>query len=185
MMDEIIMNTIVDVMKNNTNTDMNLHTKKWKKFVIGDLFAITKGKRLIKDDQFPGKTPYVSSSMLNNGVTAFIDEAPLCDGNAITVNYNGSVGYSFYQDKPFFPSDSENVLVAKGWKMTPEIGVFISAIITFEKYRFTFGRSWKLGRFNKSEIWLPVNDEGNPDFEWIKSYMSTLPYGTILSHFGK
>ena len=165
------------------NKTMNLQDKTWKKFNLGELFSVKKGKRLIKDDMTEGNTPYISSINSNNGVSFYIDEEPRHNGNVITVNYNGSVGYAFYQDKPFFASDAVNILTAKGWQMTPEIGIFISTVITNERYRFSFGRSWKVERFIKSEIWLPVVEDGNPDFDWMHKYISSLPYGNILSNF--
>lgn len=37
---------------------MKLDTAEWKKFRLGDIFDIKKGKRLTSDDQTEGATPY-------------------------------------------------------------------------------------------------------------------------------
>ena len=86
-------------------------------FKIADLFEIVKGKRLTRENQTTGTTPFIGSTELNNGITAYIGQQPIYNENAITVSYNGSVGQAFYQEKPFWASDDINVLYLKGKKL--------------------------------------------------------------------
>ena len=48
---------------------LNLNDREWRPFFLTELFPqIQRGKRLKTENHIPGKTPYVSSSALNNGV---------------------------------------------------------------------------------------------------------------------
>ena len=146
----------------------------WKKFRLGDLFLIKKGKRLINSDKKCGVLPFVSAIDSNNGISCFIDKMPIHEGNVITVNYNGSVAESFYQFYPFWASDDVNVLYPNGWNLTPAIGLFLSTVIRNEKFRFSYGRKWKIERMIETEIWLPSDNDGNPDWQYMGDYIKEI-----------
>jgi type I restriction enzyme M protein len=54
-------------------------------------------------------------------------------------------------------------------------------LIRKEKYRFSYGRKWHLGRMNESLIKLPVTDKGQPDYPFMENYIKTLPYSKQLA----
>lgn len=158
----------------------NLSDVAWKLFHIGELFEIKKGKRLTKLAQTKGKTPFIGSIDNNNGVSQHIGQKPIHQGNTITVNYNGSVAKAFFQPAPFWASDDVNVLYPKGFKLTPQLAMFIISIIEQEKYRFNYGRKWHLDRMRESEIYLPVKKDKTPDFEFMGSYIEHLSFSSQL-----
>lgn len=163
---------------------MNIDASTWNTFELGRLFDIRKGARLTKADQRPGSTPYIGAIDRNNGVSAYIEQPPNHQGGTITVNYNGSVGEAFYQPKPFWASDDVNVLYSKTHPITPAIGVFLSAVIRAEKYRYSYGRKWGLERMVSSTIKLPVRlDSGQPDWQWMEDFIRTRPYSAALGAF--
>lgn len=127
-----------------------------------------------------GNTPFVGAIESNNGISSFIGQAALHTSCTITVNYNGSVAEAFYQPEPFCASDDVNVLYPK-FKMTPSIGIFIATLIRKEKYRFNYGRKWHLERMQESEIHLPVDDKGNPDWNMMQSYVDSLPFSNQIN----
>jgi hypothetical protein len=151
-----------------------LDISRWKPFVLGEIFDIKKGKRLVKEDFTCGNTPFIGAIDSNNGYRDFIDEKPIHQGNTITVNYNGSVGEAFYQPEPFWASDDVNVLYPK-FKFNKYIGLFIITIIRQDKYRFNYGRKWEMERMKESIILLPsMNNE--VDVGYIERYIKSLPY---------
>lgn len=101
-----------------------LQTDSWTEFRLGSLFRFVKGKRLTRDEMNDGNTNYLGAIADNNGVSQKIDSAPIFKANCITVNYNGSVGESFYQSEPFWATDDVNVLYAKGWTLNQYIALF-------------------------------------------------------------
>lgn len=72
------------------------------------------GVRLTKADMQPGSTPFVGASEANNGITMFTGSSnDSMDSNVLGVNYNGSIGYSFYH--PYAALFSDDVKRVK-WK---------------------------------------------------------------------
>lgn len=57
--------------------------------------------RLTKAQMLVGNTPFIGSTDSNNGLTNRVGQPAIHNGNVITINYNGSVGESFYQPVPF------------------------------------------------------------------------------------
>ena len=149
----------------------------WKPFRYDELFIIKKGKRVTKLDLIPGNTPFISAIDKNNGIREFAGIIHLYDGNVITVNYNGSVGEAFYQEKPFWASDDVNVL-CPNFKMNKYIAMFFITLIRREKYRFNYGRKWHTEYMNESIIKLPVKSDDSPDFEYMERYIKSLKYSS-------
>ena len=154
-------------------------TKKWIWFVYEDLFEIKKGKRLTKSNMVKGTTPFIGSINSNNGVSNYINKTPIFKENTITINYDGSVAEAYYQSKPYWALDSVNVLYPK-FKLNPYIGMFLVTLFKKEKYRFDYGRKWHKERIEKSKIKLPVDNDGNPDWQFMESYIKSLPYSSSL-----
>lgn len=158
-----------------------LFTHKWKRFVLSDLFDIKKGKRLTKANMTPGDVPFIGASENKNGVTAYIGKSPEHDANTITVPYNGnSVAEAFYQPFPFCATDDVNVLYPK-FELSPPIALFLTTMIRYEKYRFSYGRKWHLERMKRSTISLPVTKGGTPDWELMTNLIESLPYSSLIA----
>lgn len=151
----------------------------WKGFRYDALFEIKKGQRLTKHDMAEGKTPFIGAIESDNGYRQFVSASPNHDAGTITVSYNGSVGEAFYQSAPFWASDDINVLYPK-FDMNVYAAMFICALIRQEKFRFSYGRKWHLGRMKESIIRLPVDSSGEPDWAFIEAYVKSLPYSKSI-----
>ncbi len=170
----------LNLINTQTSIQEKIIPSNWKWFTIGDLFELRKGKRLTKENMREGNTPFIGSTELNNGVTGYVDEAPIHSGNTITVTYNGSVAEAFYQKDSFWASDDVNVLYPN-FKMNVYNALFICAIIRKEKYRYNYGRKWHLERMRESRIKLPITKNGMPDFDFMENYIKTLPYSSSIN----
>lgn len=159
-------------------TDLRIST--WRPFALSDLFDLRKGKRLTKANMTTGNTVFIGSIDNNNGVSCFVGQEPIHEGNTITVNYNGSVAEAFYQPAPFWASDDVNVLYPK-FDLIPAIAMFIVTIIRQEKYRFNYGRKWHLVRMTQSIIRLPAKLDGNPDWVFMERYINSLPFSSQIN----
>lgn len=159
----------------------SLSERQWGLFRLSELFDLRKGKRLTKAQlrMRPGPIPFIGAIDSNNGVASFVDTA-IHDGGTITVNYNGAgVADAFYQQVPFWASDDVNVLYPK-FCMSPAVALFITTIISKEKYRFSYGRKWHLERMRESSIHLPKSESGDPDFAFMESYIDALPFSSQI-----
>jgi hypothetical protein len=157
-----------------------LDTSNWTEFRYDKLFELKKGQRLTKADMIKGSTPFIGAIDSNNGHRQHVSASSNHKGGTITVSYNGSVGEAFYQPLPFWASDDVNVLYPK-FKMTPYIALFLCTLIRQEKFRYNYGRKWHLGRMEESVIRLPVNVNGDPDWQFMDDYVKSLPYSNNLA----
>lgn len=169
-----------DFTKSVISSTLKLEVFEWKRFKYDTLFDLKKGKRLTKSEMIDGNTPFIGAIDTNNGVSDFVGQDPIFEGNTITVNYDGNgVAESYYQAIPYFALDSVNVLYPK-FDLNPFIAMFLIVLIRKEKFRFNYGRKWHLGRMIESTIKLPVTPEGNPDWVFMENYIKSLPYSKSL-----
>lgn len=160
-------------------------TREWGSFALGTLFNIVKGKRLTKAEMKSGKTPFIGSSALNNGCTAMIgNDKNQHPENTITVCYNGSVGETFYQDQPYIASDDVNVLYPK-FTMNRQIALFIVPLIKGVSSRYDYIDKWKKEAMEVDKIYLPVDKNGDPDWDYMEEYMKMVQRKTenVLNQF--
>ena len=201
-------NTLKSVI-NGTFNKLSIKNKKlplthnnWKTFKYGGetgVFIIKNGYYNKKPEQSKnGTIPFIGATEYDNGVTEYYALAEIEDnnkdersnshdlneklfkGNCVTVSNNGSVGCAFYQPKDFTCSHDVNVLLLKNREGNVYIAMFICTIIGLEKFRWTFGRKWRPARMPDSEIKLPVDSNGNPDWLFMENYIKSLPYSTSL-----
>lgn len=156
---------------------MNLDLKKqnWKEFYLKLIFPkIQRGKRLKKADHSKGQTPYVSSTASNNGVDSFIGNmvAVRKFSNCLSLANSGSVGACFYQPFEFVASDHVTRLANP--KFNKYVYLFLSGVVTRISSKYSFNREINDSRIKKEKILLPVNNKGEPDFEFMENYMRTI-----------
>ena len=160
-------------------------TREWGSFALGTLFNIVKGKRLTKAEMKSGKIPFIGSSALNNGCTAMIgNDKNQHPENTITVCYNGSVGETFYQDQPYIASDDVNVLYPK-FTMNRQIALFIVPLIKGVSSRYDYIDKWKKEAMEADKIYLPVDKNGDPDWDYMEEYTKMVQGKTerVLNQF--
>ena len=152
-----------------------MNVNDWGTFRLGDLFEVRKGKRLTKEDQTEGDTPYVGAIDSNNGVSNRIGQGAIHDGGTISLSYNGSVGEAFFQPDPFWATDDVNVLYPKaGTVLDQQTGLFVCAILRQERYRYSYGRKWVLESMEDTVIQLPKTSSGTPDWQAMSDFMEEM-----------
>lgn len=152
----------------------------WKYFALEELFDIERGRGPRKKSlDGRGKTPFITSTDSNNGVTGFTSMKPCHAGNTLGVNRNGSVGEAFYQPRAFCSTEDVHIFTPK-FQMNPFIALFLTTIIRRERYRFGYGRKWGIERMKRSRIKLPVRDNGIPDWKYMERYIMSLPFSSQL-----
>ncbi|MCK4307188.1 restriction endonuclease subunit S [candidate division WOR-3 bacterium] len=168
------------------NQDFELDTKKWLHFRIGDIFddvSIAKSVDLLNLEKDENSVNYVGRTRENNGITARVcpsnDLIDLINkGDCITVTMVGdSTCSTFFQYSDFFAS--QNILVLRSKHLNQYNALFIANIIHLEKYRFSYGRTLTKSFFKNHMIKLPSKD-GGPDFEFMESYIKSLPYSSSI-----
>ena len=168
-------------MTNTTNkySDLvRLSDRKWKTFNILYLFDVTAGKYYNDSEYDIGNTPYVTASAENNGIGKNINIKADFDGNMIVTGKIGCV--AFYQKTPFCATSDVNVLIPK-FNMDEDIGLFIVCMINSNKFKYDYNRQCRQGDMKRMSIQLPVNSEGNPDYQFMKNYINYIKKHTDIS----
>jgi len=166
-----------------------MDTSSWKWFRYDEIFDIKHGFYNKKPEDNPdGDIPFIGATDSNNGVTSHSDLETIAittktgDGNnspisekifenCIAVTNNGSVGYAYYQAKPFTCTHDVNPLYLKGHDLNAYIALFLCTIIEKERFRWAYGRKWRPIRMPSSKIKLPVTSEGTPDWQYMENFV--------------
>lgn len=152
----------------------------WSDFVLDNLFEVKKGKRVTKAARTPGNTRFIGASDKRNGITDHCDLVPNFEAGTLTVPYNGSVGFAFYQDESYFACDDIQVLIPRT-PMNKWVLLFIATMVRYEKGRFTYGYKWHMARMRKTTIRLPATSTGAPDWCFMESFMKGLPFSAAIA----
>ena len=157
---------------------LDLEDVKWKEFKFEKIFKkIQRGKRLTKSNQIEGNTPYISSTAMNNGVDNFINNEDNVRKfkNCLTVANSGSVGACFYHHYEFVASDHVTSLKLNDEDNADKyIYLFISSIIKRLEEKYSFNREINDKRIRQEKIILPVDENGNPHWEYMRMFMKKI-----------
>lgn len=160
--------------------------REWREFRVEELFdsiykvASYNDSELERVDVWSEKAiPYVTRTDLDNSVKSLVLSAGLANieaGNAIVIGDTTST--ISYQLGPFVAG--EHIIAARADWMNKYTGLFITCLLRQERYRYSYGRAYKLDSIRNTEIRLPVTSDGVPDWQWMESYIKSLPYGDRL-----
>ncbi len=91
----------------------------------------------------------------------------ICDGD-------GSVGYSNYIEFDSFIGTT-NLTAGYNEHLNRYVGLFIVSILDLQRAKYSFGRKYKRN-LPKTKIMLPIDDKGQPDWNYMENYIKSLPY---------
>ena len=156
---------------NTGGVSTNLESVKWKAFYINEIFSISAGKRLTKADMDSGQIPFIGATDSNNGITNWIATPNSSfDKNVLGVNYNGSVVENFYHPYCCVFSDDVKRLHLKKYTDNKYILLFFKTVILQQKVKYTYGYKFNGQRMERQKILLPINERGDPDYEFMRQY---------------
>lgn len=167
----------------------SLHSN-WKEFVFGEEFSIESTQsgidknKLLKEQ---GNIPYITRTDVTNGIDMFICEQSskynVDEGNVITIGLDTQT--VFYQPTSFYTG--QNIQVIRHPKLDRYNAQFLIVAIKKLVNKFSWGSyGATLTRLRKSKIYLPVDSNGNIDFQFMSSFMRQIEndiLGTTLSIF--
>ncbi|MFA7708409.1 MAG: restriction endonuclease subunit S [Candidatus Pacearchaeota archaeon] len=170
------------IKEKESDKEIKIPSDKLREFKIIELFDIkgtktTSLKSLIKIGK--GKYPYVTTQATNNGVAGFFNKYTE-EGNVITVD-SAVLGFASYQEEKFSASDHVEKLVPK-FKLNRFRALFLTALLNKEQYRYNYGRKASQTRLEKQKIKLPVDSNGEPDWQFMEDYIKSLPYSKALEN---
>ncbi|MFZ2970410.1 MAG: N-6 DNA methylase, partial [Minisyncoccia bacterium] len=162
------------------NDNFSLSDKKWKSFLINNLFDVSGTKTTPKrklEEIGKGEYPYITTQSTNNGVEGFYDFYTE-KGNCLVID-SAVAGFCSYQEENFSASDHVEKLTPK-FKLNQHIGLFLQTIINLEQFRYSYGKKFNQIKIRATKIKLPIDKDGNPDWQFMEDYIKSLPYSASI-----
>ena len=142
----------------------------WKEFFIEDICEIKSGKDIYERERIEGMTPYITATANNNGIGYFIsNKNATLQEKCISVNRNGSVGYSFYHSYPALFGNDTRKLIPK--YSDDHVAKFISFMISSQKEKYGYGYKMGTARLKRQKILLPINKDESINYDFMKKYI--------------
>ncbi len=149
---------------------------KYSCFKITDIFEVKNTNSIVKKDIVlnSGDIPYVTAGEGNNsilGYTTFKNQL-IEEGNSIMIG--GKTLVITYQPRDYYSNDSHNLaLYIKDCKgRTEKAQLFmVAALYKSLKSLYTWGDSISKRKIQNNEVFLPVNADGEIDFEIMEAYV--------------
>lgn len=162
--------------------NLDLDIKKWKEFSVEYIFEV-RGTKTTKVSELEiygyGPYPYVTTQATNNGVAGFYNHFTEF-GNVLTID-SAVAGFCSYQEHNFSASDHVEKLVPK-FNMNKYHAYFFVTLLNREQYKYSYGRKANQTKIKKTLLKLPIDDNGEIDYNWIEIYIKTLQYKPITTN---
>ena len=150
-----------------------------KEFKIGDLFEVVSNPQLNKESfhfSDNGEYPYFTRTVLNNGITGYVDyldEKHKIKGNSLAV---GMLGMQFfYMEKDFYAGQFTKTIYPNFNNFSKNIAqYFIGWLNKKQKfYQGSLVRDFEK-LFKGTNILLPINENGEIDYEFMENFIKAI-----------
>lgn len=164
---------------------ISLSAKKWGYFALNDIVSsVHNGKSYNASDLAVSDSEeyvsYVTRTNENNGVSMYVqvsDYQGLEKANAITVG--DTTATIFFQEHDFITGP--HIIVIRADWLNVYTASFIITILNQEKYRYpVFGRAFTKDLIKQTKLYLPLTDDGKPDYEFMETYIKSLPFSNKI-----
>ena len=166
---------------------MNIETNTWKEFRLGDLFTqMYKAEAHIKAEYDFYSTPFensirfISRTEENNGCDCYIlnrDLTGIEDGMAIVIG--DTTATCSYQEDPFVCGD--HMVICRADWINLYSALFIITLLKQEKYKYSYGRAFKMQLISDTILKLPATPERKPDWDYMESFIKSLNHKPLAT----
>lgn len=166
---------------------MKLNVENWKEFRLGDLFfQMYKAQAHVKGDLDCYNTPsentirFISRTEMNNGCDCYVLNAGLTgieEGNAIAIG--DTTATCFYQSDKFICGD--HMVICRADWINLYTALFIISILKQEKYKYSYGRAFKMDLISNTIIKLPATIDNHPDWDFMEQYIKSLNHKPLTT----
>ena len=147
-----------------------LNEKMWLSFNNQNIYqSIGIAKSLDYGKTHAGNNVFIGRQTTNNGIQGFVSELPVEKSHCLTIGMVG-VPTAFYQRNPFVAS--QNILVLRNDLLDSDSYIFETVCVNKQLSKYSYGKPVGLERFKRDKTVLPVNDEDNLDYEYMRKYIS-------------
>ncbi len=170
-----------------TPADIKLSDRDWKEFQIQDIFDTYTGGDLILGNVVEGDIPIASHTSENNGIDSYtmeIEGRPLFDHKKSISLADRGTFFAAHQKDDFYIGTRVKAMVFKddifNSNTISSFAIdFIVTVINHEQFRFSYGRNCTNG-LDTLVIKLPVDSNGNPDYQFMEDYIKSRPFSANI-----
>lgn len=166
---------------------MNLNVESWKEFRLGDLFsemykaeAHVKGELECYDVPSDNTIRFISRTEMNNGCDCYVlnnDHSGIEEGNAIAIG--DTTATCFYQGEDFVCGD--HMVICRADWINLHTALFIISILKQEKYKYSYGRAFKMELISNTMLKLPATTDNTPDWGYMEQYIKSLNHKPLAT----
>ena len=166
---------------------MNLNVNTWKEFRLGDLFTeMYKAEAHVKGDlecyDFPADNTirFISRTEMNNGCDCYVLNNGLSgveEANAIAIG--DTTATCFYQGEKFVCGD--HMVICRADWINLHTALFIISLLKQEKYKYSYGRAFKMELISNTTLKLPATDDEKPDWDYMEQYIQSLNHKPLTT----
>ena len=166
---------------------MKLNMDSWKEFCLGDLFdEMYKAEAHVKGDLECYNTPsentirFISRTEMNNGCDCYVvnnDLTGIEDGNALAIG--DTTATCFYQSDKFVCGD--HMVICRADWLNLYTALFILSILKQEKYKYSYGRAFKMDLISSTIIKLPSTPDNKPNWGFMEKYIKSLNHKPLAT----
>ena len=166
---------------------MNLNVESWKEFRLGDLFsemykaeAHVKGELECYDVPSDNTIRFISRTEMNNGCDCYVlnnDLSGIEEGNAIAIG--DTTATCFYQGEDFVYGD--HMVICRADWINLHTALFIISILKQEKYKYSYGRAFKMELISNTMLKLPATTDNTPDWNYMEQYIKSLNHKPLAT----
>ena len=169
-------------------TKQKLDISNWKEFKIGNYFEVRRGKRIVKNvDFFDVKNeeyryPVVTAATSNNSIDGYFNNYN-CDDNAIVCGGEAGGFYATYQEEKCWVMDRSRIFLpysSVASKINKFTSLFLVTIFKKEMFKYSYGRSANPRHIMDTVIKLPVDNCGEPDWQFMEEYIKKLEFSDLI-----
>ncbi|MDR2046944.1 MAG: restriction endonuclease subunit S [Clostridiales bacterium] len=180
------LNIVLPKTNNVSKNAPSLDLTKWKSFLVGDLFKVVRGKRIVKDVDFFNELsgeyciPVITPTTKNNSIDGFYHDYN-CAGNSVVCGGEAAGMFATYQKDNCWVMDRSRIFQPKNNTIINKYtSMFLLTLFNFNHYLFSYGRSANPNIIENIIIKLPVTDNDTPDWQYMENYIKSLPYADII-----
>lgn len=165
--------------------ETKLNIREWKEFIVGDLFNLINStayhkKDITESEENDNKIAYITRSKFNNGLNMYVKKEDLLNVNPKnTISFGAENANFFFQEEEYITGNKMYYVDTRNLK--PHTILFIKTI--FEKSfsdNYSFSDGMIPERIRNKKIKLPVDEKGNPDWNYMEQYMKSIEKKSLI-----
>ena len=180
--------TLIDIFANISKESMEkgeivFNKKKHALKSILDIFKKPRGvkKKISEKNLKPGDYNFISTSNKNFGFSGYHNE--YCENENVFSVDSATDGKAFYQEYKFIGSDHVEILEpldSLKQYFNIYVALYLQTILNFYLDKYEYSRKRAHIRIVKEKLWLPIDENDNIDWNFMESYIKSLPFSSNI-----